>query len=197
MQKLIDDGLHPEQMLAGLPAFVARIESLAQEMNISLSGYRADHIALRVNDLEVARALHQAWLEYGEEWSNNEINGRPIIVIGFHQPLEVGCWRVEALELPYPGDKIYPQQGWEHIEFVIPTRASTTDELKVRLDEAFPLLPWDKLAEQDIKVKVSMPSGEKERLPNPTYAFKKEGVCIKLHPCSLKEVIDSEEESGE
>ncbi len=194
MQKLTDIGLHPEQMLAELPAFVERIEALAQEMNISLSDYQADHIALRVNDLEVAKELHQAWLAYGEEWSNNEINGRPIIVIGFNQSLQVGRWSIEALELPYPGSKSYPQQGWEHLEFVIPAKAKDTEELKAVLDEKFPLLPWDKLADQGIKVKASSPSGEKERLSNPTYAFKKEGICIKLHPCSLRDVIESEEE---
>ncbi|WP_036798471.1 VOC family protein [Photobacterium marinum] len=194
MQKLTDAGLHPEQMLASLPAFLTRIEALAKEMNVSLESYQADHIALRVNDWTMAEALHQAWLAYGEEWSNNEINGRPIIVIGFHEPLKLGNWTVEALELPYPGAKSYPHEGWEHIEFVIPAEANNTDELKVVLDEVLPELAWDELAEKGIKLKASSPSGEKERLPNPTYAFKKDGVCIKLHPCSLKAVIESEEE---
>lgn len=193
MQKLNEAGLHPEQMLASLPAFLARIEALANEMNISLESYHADHIALRVNDREMAEALHRAWLAYGDEWSNNEINGRPIIVIGFHEPLKLGSWSIEALELPYPGNKSYPQEGWEHMEFVIPAKAKDTDELKQVLDTAFPQLSWDELAEKGIKVKASSPSGEKERLPNPTYAFKKDGVCIKLHPCSLKDVIESEE----
>ncbi|MCW8327543.1 VOC family protein [Photobacterium sp. SDRW27] len=193
MQKLTDAGLHPEQMLAQLPAFLQRIEALATELNVSLSSYQADHIALRVNDREMAEALHKAWLDYGVEWSNNEINGRPIIVIGFEQPLRLGSWTIEALELPYPGSKAYPQQGWEHIEFVIPAQANNTEDLKAVLDEAFPQLPWDNLADKGIKVKASSPSGEKERLPNPTYAFKKAGVCIKLHPCSLKDVIESEE----
>ncbi|WP_299014657.1 VOC family protein [uncultured Photobacterium sp.] len=193
MQKLTDSGLHPEQMLASLPAFLTRIEVLAEEMKLSLADYQADHIALRVNDWEVAEALHQSWLAYGDEWSNNEINGRPIIVIGFHQPLQVGRWSIEALELPYPGSKSYPQEGWEHIEFVIPAKAKNTDELKDVLDAAFPQLNWEELADKGIKVKASSPSGEKERLPNPTFAFKKGGVCIKLHPCSLKDVIESEE----
>ncbi|UTV28527.1 VOC family protein [Photobacterium atrarenae] len=192
MQKLREAGLHPEQMLAQLPAFVARIEALAREMDLSLTAYQADHLALRVNDREIAEALHQAWLAYGEEWSRTMINGRPIVVIGFDQPLQVGPWQIEALELPYPGEKQYPQQGWEHIEFVIPSEAGTTDALKAALDETFPTLPWDELAAKGIKVKASSPAGEHERLPNPTYAFKKEGVCIKLHPCSLKAVIESE-----
>lgn len=192
MQKLREAGLHPEQMLAQLPSFVARIEALAREMNLSLTAYQADHLALRVNDWEMAEALHQAWLVYGEEWSRTMINGRPIVVIGFHQPLKVGPWQIEALELPYPGEKRYPQQGWEHIEFVIPSKAGTTEALKAVLDETFPRLPWDGLAAQGIQVKASSPASEHERLPNPTYAFKKEGVCIKLHPCSLKAVIASE-----
>ena len=195
MQKLTEAGLYPEQMLVDLPAFMARVMALASELGISLEQYQADHIALRVNDREMAEALHQAWLAYGEEWSNNIINGRPIIVIGFHQPIHVGTWMIECLELPYPGDKAYPQEGWEHVEFVIPAKAGNTDQLKVVLEQAFPQLEqqWALMAEKGINVKASSPSGEKERLPNPTYAFKKNGICIKLHPCSLKDVIESEE----
>ncbi|MGF1690488.1 VOC family protein [Photobacterium kagoshimensis] len=194
MQKLFDAGLHPEQMLAQLPAFMTKITDFATALGVDLSPYQADHIALRVNDSDLAKELHQAWLAYGEEWSNNEINGRPIIVIGFTQPLAVAGWTIEALELPYPSDKVYPQQGWEHVEFVIPSSVSTTDELKASLDQQLPTLAWDALAEQGIKVKASSPSGEHERLANPTYAFKHDNICIKLHPCSLKAVIDSESE---
>ena len=192
MQALEQKGLLPAQMLAQLPTFMAKVDALAAELGLALTDYQADHIALRVNDREEAEALHQAWLAYGEEWSNNEINGRPIIVIGFHEPLKVGPWTIEALELPYPGDKQYPQEGWEHVEFVIPSTVNDTDSLKTVLDETFPTLAWDRLSEQGIKVKASSPSGEHERLANPTYAFKKAGVCIKLHPCSLKAVIASE-----
>ncbi|MGF1686686.1 VOC family protein [Photobacterium japonica] len=192
MQVLEQKGLLPAQMLAQLPTFMAKIDALAAELGLSLNDYQADHIALRVNDRVQAEALHQAWLAYGEEWSNNEINGRPIIVIGFHEPLKVGAWTIEALELPYPGDKQYPQEGWEHVEFVIPSDVNDTDSLKTVLDETFPALAWDRLNEQGIHVKASSPSGEHERLANPTYAFKKDGVCIKLHPCSLKAVIASE-----
>ncbi|HIF9120491.1 TPA: VOC family protein [Photobacterium damselae] len=194
MQKLKEIGLHPEQMLANLPAFMNKITSLLQELNISLTEYKADHIALRVNNYADAELLHQAWLEYGVEWSNNWINGRPIIVIGFTQPLQVGDWTIEALELPYPSNKTYPQQGWEHIEFVIPSNARTTDELKQHLAEQLPSLDWSGFEEKQVKVKASSPAGEKERLPNPTIAFKKDGVCIKLHPCSLKAVLESESE---
>lgn len=194
MQNLKQLGLHPEQMLADLPAFMNRIICLADEIGISLSSYVADHIALRVNSQDIALELHQAWLVYGTEWSQTIINGRPIVVIGFDKPLRVGDWTIEALELPYPSDKIYPQQGWEHVEFVIPGNAMSPEQLKQSIDITFPALNWQQLASKGIKVKASSPAGEHERLPNPTYAFKKDNLCIKLHSHSLAAVIASEQE---
>lgn len=193
MHKLEQYNLHPTQMLAQLPEFMKAINTLIDDLGISLAGYQADHIALRVNDQDVAHQLHLAWLSYGEEWSNNMINGRPIVIIGFEQPLAVDDWTIEALELPYPSDKVYPQQGWEHIEFVVPSSAKTIEELKADLLEKLPQLDWDGLDAKGIKVKASSPSGEDERLANPTFAFKRDGVCIKLHGHSLKAVLESEQ----
>ncbi|GAL14478.1 protein yecM [Vibrio astriarenae] len=48
------------------------------------------------------------------------------------------------------------------------------------------------LDELDIKMKLSSPKGEGERLNNPTVAFKHQGVCIKLHPHTLKAIVASE-----
>ncbi|MCD9528710.1 VOC family protein [Photobacterium carnosum] len=194
MKKLKQLGLHPEQMLADLPAFMNRIICLADEIGISLSSYAADHIALRVNSQDIALELHQAWLAYGTEWSQAIINGRPIVVIGFDKPLQVGEWTIEALELPYPNGKTYPQQGWEHVEFVIPGNAMSLEQLEQSISSIFPALNLQQLADKGIKVKASSPAGEHERLPNPTYAFKKGNICIKLHSHSLAAVITSEKE---
>lgn len=194
MQNLKQLGLHPEQMLADLPVFMDRVIGLADEMGISLLPYAADHIALRVNSQNIALELHQAWLAYGTEWSNTIINGRPIVVIGFDKPLHVGKWTIEALELPYPSDKVYPQQGWEHVEFVVPGEAMSIVDLKKTISTTFPVLDWQQLSAKGIKVKASLPAGADERLPNPTYAFKKDNVCIKLHSHSLAAVIASEQQ---
>lgn len=194
MQNLKQLGLHPEQMLADLPVFMDRVIGLADEMGISLLPYAADHIALRVNSQNIALELHQAWLAYGTEWSNTIINGRPIVVIGFDKPLHVGKWTIEALELPYPSDKVYPQQGWEHVEFVVPGEAMSIVDLKKTISTTFPVLDWQQLSAKGIKVKASSPAGADERLPNPTYAFKKDNVCIKLHSHSLAAVIASEQQ---
>ncbi len=189
--------LSPEQLLADLPVFLTSLTALMETLSVDLTAYQADHIALRVNSWSVAEALHQAWLEYGEEWSNNEINGRPIVIIGLHQPLQFGQWQIEAIELPYPkSGKVYAKEGWEHVEWVIPhTHVDSLMAWETHLQRVFPTLnktptEWGALG---IKVKASSPSGDKERLANPTVAYNKDNVCLKLHPCSLKAVLDSEQ----
>ncbi|USD64531.1 VOC family protein [Vibrio sp. SCSIO 43136] len=185
--------LTPPQMLDGIEDFFGQIRTFASDIGLSLDGLQADHIALRINDSELAATAHQAWLEYGKVISQAVINGRPIIVLLFDEPINVGQWSIECLELPYPAEgKIYPSQGWEHVEFVVPSQAQTADEFFGEVKTQFPQLEAA-LSEQNIKVKLSSPKGEGERLANPTVAFKREGICIKLHPHSLKDVVASEQ----
>ncbi|WP_114765258.1 VOC family protein [Vibrio rhodolitus] len=188
--------LLPEQLKQKLPEFMLKIQSLSEKLQIDLTQFQADHIALRINEQELAQQAHQAWLNEGVEISNAQINGRPIIVLAFHQPLQALNWQIECLELPYPAEgKLYPEQSWEHVEFVIPSQAQTADEFAEELKQRFPALAeqWDSLADMGIKVKLSSPKGEGERLNNPTVAFKHQGVCIKLHPHSLKAIVASEQ----
>ncbi|EEW11263.1 VOC family protein [Vibrio mimicus] len=194
-QQLCETGLAPEQLLGKLDTFIAKIEQLLDLLGLDLRANQLDHIALRINEQELVQEAHQAWLAYGEEISCAPINGRPIIVIRFNEPLSSSHWQIECLELPYPAlGKTYPEQSWEHVEFVISSQAQSAqafcDELKVH----YPLLAakWDELAEQGIKVKLSSPQGEGERLANPTVAFQWQGVCIKLHPHPLQTIVESE-----
>ncbi|MEZ9624957.1 VOC family protein [Aliivibrio fischeri] len=187
--------LEPQQLINALPSFMEKIQALLDVLEIDLTQYQADHIALRINDRDVAEVAHQAWLQQAEEWSNNEINGRPIIALGFNQALTINGWSIECLELPYPGDKSYPQQGWEHVEWVIPCDVDSQEAFLEYVFKTFPSLKdkWDNLASMGVKVKQSCPSGDAERIANYTVAFKYQGVCIKLHPHSLKAVIESEQ----
>ncbi|KAB2826589.1 VOC family protein [Aliivibrio finisterrensis] len=192
---LKEQQLEPQQLINSLPAFMDRIEILLDVLGLDLTGYQADHIALRINDRSVAESAHKAWLLQAEEWSNNEINGRPIIALGFNEVLNINGWSIECLELPYPGEKAYPQQGWEHVEWVIPCDVDSQEAFLDYILKTFPTLKgkWDKLASLGVKVKQSCPSGDAERIANYTVAFKYQGVCIKLHPHSLKAVIESEQ----
>lgn len=195
-ETLTNAELMPEQLLAKLDDFMHKIQTLSEILHINLSDFQADHIALRINDTELVQLAHQEWQKYGQVISQAQINGRPIIVILFDRPLGALQWQVECLELPYPAPgKQYPQQSWEHVEFVIPSTAQTAQAYLEDLKGRLPGLAtqWDQLERLGIKVKLSSPKGEGERLNNPTVAFKYQGVCIKLHPHSLKRIVESEQ----
>ncbi|WP_423840253.1 VOC family protein [Vibrio mytili] len=194
--QLIEKRLTPELMIQDLDEFMTKIEALALMIRLDLTFAQADHIALRINDNDVAQQAHQAWMSCGKVISQAHINGRPIVVLEFDQPLTCRGWNIECLELPYPAEgKVYPLEGWEHVEFVIPSHAETADEFLDDLKHTYPNFgaQFDLLADLGIKVKLSSPKGEGERLSNPTVAFKYQGVCIKLHPHSLKRIVESEQ----
>lgn len=192
--------LSPDNLRQNVMIFWHKIQDLAARLNLNIEHLYADHLALRVNDLTVAKTIHQQWKAQGQQISNAQINGRPIIVIKLERSIDLQTHQVHCLELPYPGNKTYPEQGWEHVEFVVPCAAAsmgqvTLDELKAAIFDLSPSLAknWHYLESQGIHVKVSSPQGENERLANPTIAFKYQGVCIKLHPHSLEDVIASEQ----
>jgi uncharacterized protein len=188
--------LSPTVMRSQSLAFSAKINDLARLIGLDLRGYHLDHVAMRINDAELAVASHQAWMREGREISHAQINGRSIIVLELFDPILLGDWTTSLVELPYPAvDKCYPVQGWEHVEFVVESDCSNVDDYLNELFVLFPQLKsnWGLLAHKGIQTKLSSPQGDGERLANPTVAFKWQGVCIKLHPHALKDVIDSEQ----
>lgn len=195
-QTLLQKGLVPSQMLSETDAFLDKVQALCSKLSIDLADYQADHIALRINDSDVAKAAHTAWLEYGKVISEAHINGRPIIVLQFDQAITSRGWSIECLELPYPAiGKTHPIEHWEHVEFVVPSKATTADEYLADLCIIFPVLAHrlEQLDALNIKMKLSSPKGEGERLANPTVAFKHDNICVKLHPHSLKNIVASEQ----
>ena len=196
-QLLAKSDLTPLQMKAKLNDFMEKIKVLGDALQLNLNEYQADHIALRINDSTLAKLAHHEWAQEGRVISEANINGRPIVVIEFDQPLTASGWSIECLELPYPAEgKIYPEQTWEHVEFVIPSRAITAREYLADLKQRYPAFDaqYHELEDRGIKVKLSSPKGEGERLNNPTVAFKQNGVCIKIHPHSLKAIVESEQD---
>ncbi|MDF2155279.1 VOC family protein [Vibrio sp. CAU 1672] len=194
--QLVEKRLTPDLMIQDLDAFMAKIDALASMLDLDVSLAQADHIALRINDPQTAQQAHAAWCDYGSVISQAQINGRPIIVIEFAHALESRGWKIECLELPYPAEgKLYPAEGWEHVEFVIPSHAESAEEYLADLKHTYPAfgLRCNELEKLGVKMKLSSPKGEGERLSNPTVAFKYQGVCIKLHPHSLKHIVASEQ----
>ncbi|MFU0780825.1 MAG: Protein yecM [Citrobacter braakii] len=90
------------------------------------------------------------------------------------------------VELPWPGEKRYPHEGWEHVEIVLPGEVETLNA------RALALLSDHGLSQPGIFVKTSSPKGERERLPNPTLAVSDGSVTIKFHPWSIEAIVASE-----
>lgn len=171
--------------------FEQDIAVLAAKIGIELSNYQIDHIALRVNSIEKA----QEWLAHlqkcGQILSCNEVNERPIYLIELNAPLILCHQAVSVIELPYPKRKIYPMEGWEHIEIVSP----------FLLNES--IIEWrNRLIRQlklnqcvGLNIKISEPKVEGEQLPNPSIAVslfdaQRCVCCVKLHPFDIKTVIE-------
>lgn len=203
-----------EQLTQSWPAFEAQILALLETLDLADKALVCDHVALRVNSIASADALRDAFSCVGKIISDNIINGRTILIIELDTPLTLGQFSIACVELPYPSDKVYPQEGWEHIELVIDSKATECDTLSQDLLALCPklsaLLPPEQAAEPvlsrspdlssqglaslaGIKIKMSSPKGDKERLANPTIAFKRDDVCIKVHPHGIKAVIASEQ----
>ncbi|MGX9462458.1 VOC family protein [Shewanella sp. A14] len=182
-----------QYLLQTWPDFSQRITAFIHRLGLDSLSLHCDHTALRVNDIRTAQLLADEFSLHGKIISNNMINGRPILIIKLVEPLVIGTMRIQCVELPFPSDKAYPVEGWEHIELVFPSRAKNCDELVAELIEKAPLLADIIAGNSDIKVKQSSPKGDNERLANPTIAFKANGICVKVHPHDIQAIIASEQ----
>lgn len=174
------------------PVFSSKILNFINELGLDTLNLNCDHVALRVNSVAAADNLSAYFAERGTVISNNIINGRPILIIELDVPMQLGEMFIECVELPYPSDKPYPAEGWEHIELVLPSEAQTCEQLQQELLAVAPQLGPALAGQTAIKVKQSSPKGDHERLANPTIAFKRDNFCIKVHSHGIKAVIASE-----
>lgn len=167
-----------------LPEFEQQLTQMAQELGISLTDFQIDHISVRCHHIETAERWRSGLLRCAHLMSENEINGRPICLFDLFQPLSVVSQNVFVIELPFPKEKSYPQETWEHVEMVINV---DPERLESAARALLPLpLP------EGYKVKVSQPKGQSERLPNPTLAVTNGTITVKYHPFTLKQIIESE-----
>lgn len=171
-----------------MPRFVDALTSFSERLQLDLSAYHADHISLRCHQNATADRWREGLAQCATLLNETKINGRPIYLFSLDTALSVGPLSIDLVELPYPGEKRYPHEGWEHIELVLSGG-----------EEGFYARALEQLTDQaliapGIKVKQSSPKGEHERLPNPTLAITDGTVTIKFHPHSLRDIVASERE---
>ncbi|AFJ47422.1 VOC family protein [Shimwellia blattae] len=170
-----------------LPRFVAKLQQFAARLQLDTRPLSADHISLRCHQNTTAARWRQGLEQCATLLSENMINGRPICLFKLHQPVTVGHWQIDVIELPWPGEKRYPHEGWEHVEIVLPGDPLTLNA------RALALLGDQGLAQPGVVVKTSAPRGEKERLANPTLAVTDGTVTIKFHPWTIEQIVASEQ----
>lgn len=173
-----------QDLLTDLPHFEQKLASFALQLTLDLAQFSADHISLRCHQTETAERWRRGLQQCGHLMSETLINGRPICLFDMTSPLSIGPWSIDCVELPYPGKKYYPHQGWEHIEIVLPGDPQTL------IQRARALLPA--VLPEGVHVKCSSPQGEHERLSNPTLAVSDGEITIKFHPYTLRQIVDSE-----
>lgn len=179
-----------QDLCADLPRFVHSLNQLAQRLALDLHSLEADHIAVRCHQNTTAERWKQGLLRCGDLFSEKHIAGRPIALFELAQPLSIGPWQINVIELPWPGTKLYRHEGWEHVEIVLRGDEATLGA------RALELMGDEGLSQQGIAIKSSAPKGVGESLPNPTLAVTDGQVTIKFHPWSLKAIVASENGSS-
>ena len=177
-----------------LSQFEQKIRQIAEVAGIDLSVYQIDHLAVRMNQTETAEQWKAVLLEGAALLKESEVNGRPIGLFTLTQAVEFCGQFVKIVELPFPKDKTYPQEGWEHIELVFPMLDNeSSEQWVVRALSHFRLTD-----NAEVKLKISQPQVEGERLPNPSIAISLRNVtfcnpcCLKLHPYDINSIVISE-----
>ncbi|MCJ7926364.1 VOC family protein [Pantoea vagans] len=176
-----------DDLKTDLGRFEESLQIFAQRLGLRLNDLVVDHIAVRCHQDTTAMRWQQGLQQIGTQFSAAMINGRQICLFKLHDPLLVAGRQVDVVELPWPGEKRYRHEGWEHIEVVLRGDHQT---LGMR---AMALLSDDALTQPGISFKTSSPQGENERLPNPTLAVTDGQTTIKFHPWRLEEIVASEQ----
>lgn len=177
-----------------LNQFTKNIQLIAEIAGLDLAQFEIDHLAVRMNCEEKAVQWQKMLSAHTTLLKESEVNGRPISLFQLFQPLNFCGQTVSIIELPFPKGKIYPVEGWEHCEIVIPFHANESVEQWVaRLVNQFGFSQNSQL-----NVKISQPIVTGERLENPTIALSLKDAtnqnycCLKVHPYDINAIICSE-----
>ena len=198
MDKIIPENVNfYEKMTAcfgDLSQFEQKIQQIAEIAGIDLRQYEIDHLAVRMNSLETAEKWRDLLVKNVKILKESKVNGRPIGLFELKQAVDFCGQKVKIVELPFPKGKIYPQEGWEHAEAIIPMlEGEKVDQWISRVQKMFSLKE-----NSELSLKISQPEVEGEQLPNPTIAINVKNAtlcnhsCLKLHPYGINDIICSE-----
>jgi uncharacterized protein len=180
-------------MIKKLPSFLQEIEKYLKELNLLEKAklLESDHLALRFKNIDDVKKIEKELSEKNKIISSAIVNGRKILIFELVNPFKFNDWQINCIELPYPKENQDYPDGWEHIEFVVPSKSESLESFKNDFEKYFFELNIEKLIENG-QYSESFPVKESEskELPNPTISLQKRlGLAIKFHPKSIKEIV--------
>lgn len=181
-----------DTLTQGASAFADDALAFLDELGIGQEArtLHADHLGLRFKDPEDVRALYDELRTLGHECiSRAVVNGREIFIFRLTEPLLAGPWKIPCIELPYPKPGHAYEDGWEHVELVLPTAEDTLDSFRRVFTAAFPALDIKALRARGVYEETD-PQSDEDQLPNPSLVLeKRRGLTVKFHPRSIEAVV--------
>ena len=178
-----------QELKENLNSFLEKVFDFTNELGIDVSNLEIDHVALRYKDAKDVDTLLEELKPLGKILSQATVNGRKISIIKLNEPFIYKGYTIPCIELPYPAENHdYPNDDWEHVEFVLTT--TDIDNFENVFRKSFPNLTEDML--QKYSYSFSIPHADEDQLPNPSVALAKyRGLAIKFHPYSIELVVTS------
>ncbi len=172
-------------ILRRISRFSDALQRFTARLGLEIAGLDADHISLRCHQNTTAERWRRGLEQCGTLLSENMINGRPICLFKLAEPVCVAHWRFHIVELPWPGEKRYPHEGWEHIEIVLPGDPATLNAARWRcwpMTDSASRGSWsNQLAERSMSACRTPP------------AVTDGSVTVKFHPWSIEQIVASEQ----
>lgn len=178
-----------KQLLKDFQPFMDKVTAFIKELKINVDDLSMDHVAIRMkNEKEVLVLEHELGM-VGNKIADAVVNGRRICIFKLHKPLKYGEREIYCVELPYPAtDHHYPQDGWEHAEFVV--EGSSPSTLEVEFTKIFPTISQS--VREKYNFKITTPDVKAEELVNTTIVLQKNaGLAIKFHCYPIEVVVAS------
>lgn len=182
-----------ETLNTQLELFSAKLTDALVQLNIldACQKLPMDHICVRLKHNEDVDTIKIDLKKIGEVISEVAVNGREIAIIQMNEALHVGSWDTYGVELPFPKTNHTYEDGWQHVEFVLPDANNTMGGVRTAFLRTFPHLTIEEL-ESHYAYSEDEPHADGDQLPNPTIGIKVGCLGLKFHANSIQTVVGFE-----
>lgn len=157
-----------QNVLKSPKLFLDKIFNWLTEEGIDVANYELDHICYRVSSMKRYQEICDIMSIHGQLLSETIINDRPISSFRLEEAIIYGDRKISVFEIPSPKPGSLYEEGYEHVEFVIPHKLESFMDM-------YPDIQFDT-------------SGIFKKV-NADIRIKGQGFSVKFHNQSLEYVI--------